>query len=105
VIIDHKLKKDEKNVKKKLKYKKTKILKRKIFIFLGFLKAKIDELLRREKEREQRVNHTKTNVPHKPDTIMSMSTDIPPTRRATSASRLRSNQPDDNSTSKFSFIL
>ncbi len=88
MIIDHKLKKDEKNVTKKLKYRK--IFEIKTFIFLA-LKAKIDELLRREKEREQRVNHTKTTVPHKPDIVMSMSTDIPPTRRAISASRARSN--------------
>lgn len=60
-----------------------------VFCFIS--QAKIDELLRREKEREQRVNHIKTNVSHKSDTVMSMSTDIPPSRRATSASRLRSN--------------
>jgi hypothetical protein len=61
-------------------------------------KAKIDDLLRREKERQQRVNHNRTN---KPDTIMSMSTDIISTRRAISASRLRSNHPgafEENST-------
>ncbi|CAF3965367.1 unnamed protein product [Rotaria sp. Silwood2] len=78
-------------------------------------KAKIDELLRREKEREQnyqqRVNHNlKINVVQKPDSVMSMSTDIISTRRAISASRLRTNHqdmpnqralndfPDDNST-------
>ncbi|CAF3746591.1 unnamed protein product [Rotaria sp. Silwood1] len=62
-------------------------------------RAKIDELLRREKEREQnyqqRINHNlKTNVIHKPDSVMSMSTDIISTRRAISASRLRSNHQD-----------
>ncbi|CAF3988289.1 unnamed protein product, partial [Adineta steineri] len=56
-------------------------------------KAKLDELLRREKEREQRVtNNLKTNVPHKPESVMSMSTDILSTRRAISATRLRPNQ-------------
>ncbi|CAF3994045.1 unnamed protein product, partial [Adineta steineri] len=56
-------------------------------------KAKLDELLRREKEREQRVtNNLKTNIPHKPESVMSMSTDILSTRRAISATRLRPNQ-------------
>lgn len=53
-------------------------------------KAKIDDLLRREKEREQRVNHNRVQ---KADSAMSMSTDVVATRRAISASRLRSNQP------------
>lgn len=53
-------------------------------------KAKIDDLLRREKEREQRVNHHRTQ---KADSAMTMSTDVLSTRRAVSASRLRSNHP------------
>ncbi|UJR09714.1 hypothetical protein I4U23_013943 [Adineta vaga] len=61
-------------------------------------KAKIDELLRREKEREQRVqqNLKTTTVPHKPDSVMSASTDVLSTRRATSASRSRTNHHDMN---------
>ncbi|CAF3822962.1 unnamed protein product [Rotaria magnacalcarata] len=62
-------------------------------------RAKIDEILRREKEREQnyqqRVNHNqKTNVVIRPDSAMSMSTDVISTRRAVSASRIRSNHQD-----------
>jgi len=53
-----------------------------------FLKAKIDELIRREKEREQRVQHNRAAA--KPDNVMTMSTDVAPSRRAISASRLRS---------------
>ncbi|CAF3382512.1 unnamed protein product [Rotaria socialis] len=62
-------------------------------------RAKIDEILRREKEREQnyqqRVNHNqKTNVVIRPDSAMSVSTDVVSTRRAVSASRIRSNHQD-----------
>ncbi len=87
---DHRSQVEERRRKRDEEAKVKKIFQIKIFILFA-LKAKIDELLRREKEREQRVNHTKINVPHKPDIVMSMSTDLPPTRRAISASRLRSN--------------
>jgi len=57
-------------------------------------KAKIDEMIRREKEREQRVTTTthqlRTATPsNRPESMMSMSTDILSNRRAISASRLR----------------
>lgn len=55
-------------------------------------KAKIDELIRREKEREQRVQHNRAAA--KPDNVMTMSTDVAPSRRAISASRLRSTHHD-----------
>lgn len=54
-------------------------------------KAKIEELIRREKEREQRVQHNRAT---KPDNVMTMSTDIAPSRRAISASRLRPTHHD-----------
>ncbi|CAF1096861.1 unnamed protein product [Adineta steineri] len=60
-------------------------------------KAKIDEILRREREREQRTNSQITgnlrgNASHKPDSLMSLSTDVLLTRRAISAPRTRSKQ-------------
>ncbi|CAF0981501.1 unnamed protein product [Adineta ricciae] len=59
-------------------------------------KAKIDELIRREKEREQRVHQNLKTItaPQKPDSVMSASTDVLSTRRATSASRSRTNHQD-----------
>lgn len=78
------------------------------------LQAKLDEILRREKEREQRANSQTTghlrcdktfhrdgvnqralhllrrgNVSHKSDSLMSLSTDAFLTRRAISAPRIR----------------
>ncbi|CAF0833826.1 unnamed protein product [Rotaria sordida] len=62
-------------------------------------KVKIEEILRREKERQQRSNsqikvNQRGNVSHRPDSIMSMSADIVSTRRAISAPRIRTNQHD-----------
>ncbi|UJR36390.1 hypothetical protein I4U23_029114 [Adineta vaga] len=67
-------------------------------------KAKIDEILRREKEREQRTNSQTTgnlrgNASHKSDSLMSLSTDVLLTRRAISAPRIRS-KPTYNMTNR-----
>ncbi|CAF2399776.1 unnamed protein product [Rotaria sp. Silwood2] len=62
-------------------------------------KVKIEEILRREKERQQRSHsqikvNLRGNASHRPDSVMSMSSDIVSTRRATSAPRIRTNQHD-----------
>ncbi|CAF3376041.1 unnamed protein product [Rotaria sp. Silwood1] len=62
-------------------------------------KVKIEEILRREKERQQRSNsqikvNPRENASHRPDSVMSMSTDIVSTRRAISVPRARTNQHD-----------
>ena len=75
---------EEAKVWKKREREKNEIFHSRLF------KAKIDDLLRREKEREQRVNQ---NRAQKADSAMTMSTDVLSARRAVSASRLRSNHP------------
>ncbi|CAM2707856.1 unnamed protein product [Rotaria socialis] len=59
-------------------------------------KVKIEEILRREQERERKANsqikvNRRENATHRPDSIMSMSIDVHSSRRAISAPRLRSN--------------
>ncbi|CAF1645240.1 unnamed protein product [Rotaria magnacalcarata] len=59
-------------------------------------KVKIEQIFRREQEREQKANsqikvNRRGNGTHRPDSIMSMSIDVHSGRRAISAPRLRSN--------------